>query len=104
LRSIVSQALEKARADKTITNNLEAMVTLAVTDGAWLERWRPRLAELEEFFILSELKLEQGAQDAAAVAKTTSAKCERCWRQRPSVGQNAANPALCDRCAAAVTL
>jgi isoleucyl-tRNA synthetase len=104
LRSIVSQALEKARADKTITNNLEAMVTLTVADGAWLEKWRPRLAELEEFFILSELKLEQGAQDAATVAKTSSAKCERCWRQRDSVGKNAAHPGLCDRCAEAVEL
>ncbi|MFM7375571.1 MAG: class I tRNA ligase family protein, partial [Chthoniobacterales bacterium] len=102
LRSIVSQALEKARADKAITNNLEAVVTLTVADGAWLEKWRPRLAELEEFFILSELKLEQGAQDAASVAKTSAAKCERCWRQRDSVGKVAAHPGLCDRCAEAV--
>ena len=104
LRSLVSQALEKARADKAVTNNLEAVVTLTVTDGAWLEKWRPRLAELEEFFILSELKLEQGAQDASTVAKISAAKCERCWRQRESVGKNSAHPGLCDRCAEAVEL
>jgi isoleucyl-tRNA synthetase len=102
LRSIVSQALEKARADKTITNNLEAAVTLAVADKAWAETWRPRLMELEEFFILSALKLEEGAADAAGVAKTGAAKCARCWRHRDSVGTNAPHPDLCDRCVEAV--
>jgi isoleucyl-tRNA synthetase len=104
LRGLVSQALEKARADKLLTNNLEAVVTLQIADASWLEKWRPRIPELEEFFILSELKLEPGKEDAALVAKTSAAKCERCWRHRLSVGQNAAHPALCDRCASAVTL
>ena len=104
LRSLVSQALEKARADKVITNNLEAVVTLTVADEIWLGKWRPRLAELEEFFILSELKLEAGAADAAQVAKTATAKCGRCWRHRESVGKNASHPDLCDRCVEAVTV
>ena len=104
LRSLVSPALEKARADKLITNNLEAEVTLTVADKAWVGKWRPHLAELEEFFILSGLKLEAGATDAAAVAKTGAAKCGRCWRHRESVGANAMHPDLCDRCAEAVTM
>jgi isoleucyl-tRNA synthetase len=103
LRGIVSQSLEKARADKVITNNLEASVTLQVADTAWLGLWRDRIAELEEFFILSELKLEEGTQDGAIIAKTTSAKCGRCWRHRNSVGSIAAHSELCDRCASAVT-
>jgi isoleucyl-tRNA synthetase len=104
LRSLVSQALEKARTDKVITNNLEAVVTLTVADEAWVGKWRPRLAELEEFFILSELKLEAGAADAAEAAKTAAAKCGRCWRHRESVGKNASHPDLCDRCVEAVTV
>jgi isoleucyl-tRNA synthetase len=104
LRSLVSQALEKARADKVITNNLEAVVTLTIADEVWLGKWRPRLAEVEEFFILSELKLKAGAADAAQVAKTAAAKCGRCWRHRESVGKNASHPDLCDRCVDAVTV
>jgi isoleucyl-tRNA synthetase len=103
LRGIVSQSLEKARADKFITNNLEASVTLQVADTAWLGLWRDRVGELEEFFILSELKLEDGAQDGAIITKTNSAKCGRCWRHRNSVGSIAAHPELCDRCASAIT-
>ena len=103
-RSLVSQALEKARADKVITNNLEAVVTLTVADEVWAGKWRPRLAELEEFFILSELKLEAGAADGAEVAKTGAAKCGRCWRHRGSVGNNASHPDLCDRCVEAVAV
>jgi isoleucyl-tRNA synthetase len=103
LRALVSQALEKARAEKVITNNLEATVTLQLADAAALERLRPRLSELEEFLILSELRLASGETDIATVAQTTAPKCERCWRHRESVGQNSAHPTLCDRCAAAIT-
>ena len=114
LRSIVSQALEKARAEKVITNNLEATVTLHLADPAELPRWSSRLTELEEFLILSELKLEATSPggtgvppvttDTATLTKTSAPKCERCWRHRPSVGQSPSHPTLCDRCAAAVTL
>jgi isoleucyl-tRNA synthetase len=104
LRSLVSQALEKARADKIITNNLEAEVTLTLADKTWAEKWRPRLAELEEFFILSALKLEAGSADAATVEKTDASKCGRCWRHRDTVGANTAHPDLCDRCSGAVQM
>ena len=102
LRGVVSAALEAARAEKVIGNNLEASVTLQVADPAWVEGWRDRLPELEEFFILSELSLEAGPEDAARVIRTRAAKCGRCWRHRRSVGTIAAHPELCDRCASAV--
>ena len=102
LRAVVSQALEKARADKVITNNLEASVTLRVADAAWLDVWRHRVPELREFFILSELHLEAGPTDEATVVKTSAAKCARCWLHRESVGKTATHPELCDRCAEAV--
>jgi isoleucyl-tRNA synthetase len=103
LRGVISQALEKARADKIITNNLEATVTLQIADADWRDLWSKNIAELEEFFILSELKLEAGAQDSAVVTKTASVKCGRCWRHRDSVGKIADHPELCDRCADAVS-
>jgi isoleucyl-tRNA synthetase len=58
--------------------------------------------ELEEFFILSDLRLEPGAETVAIVARTPNEKCARCWRHRPAVGKIAAHPDLCDRCAAVV--
>ncbi|MEX1111045.1 MAG: class I tRNA ligase family protein, partial [Chthoniobacterales bacterium] len=103
LRALVSQALEKARAEKTISNNLEATVTLQLADAAELESLRPRLPELEEFLILSELRLKPGETDTATLTKTNAAKCERCWRHRESVGGDTAHPTLCDRCAAAIS-
>jgi isoleucyl-tRNA synthetase len=104
IRALVSQTLEKARAEKVITNNLEATVTLHLAAANERERWSSRLSELEEFLILSELKLETGETDAAVASKTSAPKCERCWRHRTSVGQNSNHPTLCDRCAEAVTL
>jgi isoleucyl-tRNA synthetase len=58
--------------------------------------------ELEEFFILSELKLQPGKESSASISKTTYQKCARCWRHRPTVGQSAAHPELCDRCESVV--
>jgi isoleucyl-tRNA synthetase len=104
IRALVSQALEKARAEKVITNNLEATVILHLADAKERESWSARLPELEEFLILSELKLETGATDAAVATKTSAPKCERCWRHSHSVGQNSTHPTLCDRCTAAVPL
>ncbi|MBE2179841.1 MAG: isoleucine--tRNA ligase [Chthoniobacterales bacterium] len=103
LRAVVSQALEKARADKLITNNLEAGVRLQTADAAWLERWKDRIPELEEFFILSSLQLEPGDAEAAFVTRIAAEKCARCWRHRATVGTITDHPGLCDRCAGAVT-
>ena len=102
LRSVVSQALEGARAEKVITNNLEASVTLQIVDGEWLQEWGERLPELEEFFILSELVLEVGSEENVQIGKTTASKCQRCWRHRTTVGLDSAHPDLCDRCTGAV--
>jgi isoleucyl-tRNA synthetase len=58
--------------------------------------------ELEEFFILSDLTIEQGKEASASVTKTSFKKCARCWRHRPAVGESAAHPDLCDRCESVV--
>jgi isoleucyl-tRNA synthetase len=100
LRGVIGQALEKARQEKLIGNSLEARVTLKcdrkVIGSVSKE-------ELEEFFILSDLIIEEANEPSAIVEKTPYAKCARCWRHRESVGQSAAHPDLCDRCEAVVT-
>jgi isoleucyl-tRNA synthetase len=99
LRGIIGQALEKARQEKLIGNSLEARVTLRCDRrliGAISKE------ELEEFFILSDLVIEDATEPSATVEKTPFAKCARCWRHRESVGQSSAHPDLCDRCESVV--
>jgi len=100
LRGIIGQAVEQARQEKLIGNALEAAVVLRC-DTASLQPFSRE--ELEEFFILSDLTLEQAEATSASISRTPHAKCARCWRHRSTVGANAAHPELCDRCAAVVT-
>ncbi len=99
LRAVIGQAVERARQEKLIGNALEAAVLLRceqdVIAGIPHE-------EIEEFFILSDLKIEPGKEPVALISKTASKKCARCWRHRPAVGVSAAHPELCDRCEAVV--
>ncbi len=92
---MIGQAIEAARQEKLIGNALEASVTLTCDEGALAGIPKE---ELEEFFILSELKLQPGKEPGATISKTTHSKCARCWRHRPTVGKSAAHPELCDRC------
>ncbi len=62
-----------------------------------------RQEELEEFFILSDLTIEQAKEASASVTKTRYAKCARCWRHRAYVGKSKAHPDLCDRCEGVIT-
>ncbi len=96
LRGIIGQAIEKARQEKLIGNALEAAVVLRCN-----ERFATNVPreELEEFFILSDLKLEEAEEPSASVSLTPNKKCARCWRHREAVGTIAAHPDLCDRCA-----
>ena len=100
LRGVIGQAIEQARQEKLIGNALEAAVVLrGDTDNL---RNLPH-EELEEFFILSDLTLEQAETTSATITKTPHRKCARCWRHRPTVGQSAEHPELCERCESVVT-
>jgi len=103
LRGVVyQQAIEPARQAKSIAKSLEAAVTLELPK-AELEEFQAMRAEVEEFFIISELQLVEGDGIRAALTKSTHQGCARCWRYLPSVGADAAHPDLCDRCAEAVS-
>jgi len=99
LRGIVGQAIEQARQEKLIGNTLEARVVLN-SDSDVTEKIPKE--ELEEFFILSDLTIQQAKEASASVTKTPYKKCARCWRHRPTVGASQAHPELCDRCESVV--
>ncbi len=99
LRGVIGQAIEKARQEKLIGNALEAAVVLKTNVEAIRKISKE---ELEEFFILSDLKIESGSEPGATVTRTKFQKCARCWRHREYVGKSKTHPDLCDRCEAVV--
>ena len=99
LRGVIGQAIEKARQEKLIGNALEAAVVLKSNSDVTTKIDED---ELEEFFILSDLTIEQAKEASALVTKTPHRKCARCWRHRAYVGTSKAHPELCDRCESVV--
>ena len=97
LRGQISQAIESAQKNGALSGTLEARIDVQVPAGS------PALAlansELEEIFILSDLRLKEGAEASVEISKTPFVKCERCWRHREEV---AAHGTLCARCSQAV--
>ncbi|MDR3896405.1 MAG: isoleucine--tRNA ligase [Oscillospiraceae bacterium] len=101
LRTAVNGALEQARADKTIGKSLEAEVDLTVTaEDAFLADMDA--ADLADTLIVSQVRVDVGAEQAVAVRPAAGAKCLRCWKVLPTVGSDAEHPELCPRCAAVV--
>jgi isoleucyl-tRNA synthetase len=109
-REAVTQALEPLRADKTIAASLEARVELRGRAEA-LAPFRDHEAgsrvfpgNLANLFIVSEVALVEDPSVPAPFAtrgeRAAGAKCERCWTYSRQVGQLAAHPGVCERCAA----
>jgi len=98
LREKIGQAIEPARQAKQIGSSLEAEVVLEIADEPLLAALRGREAEIAEFFILSALTLQPGAETKATLKPTEAKKCARCWRHLPEVGRSASHPDLCGRC------
>ena len=117
LRDGVNAALETARAAKKIGKALEANIVLVRGGDAdnlaeTLKRFT--LEELADLFIVSGVRVSDDAALYGSGAETPvdgvrvvvepadGAKCERCWKQLPTVGSVAAYPTLCPRCAAVI--
>ncbi len=103
LRDQVLQALEGLRKNKEIASNQEASVTMVASneDAAAIEQLG--VAQFSTLCIVSEIRLETGkAPTTVTAAKSTHAKCQRCWNYWPSVGADPGHPDLCDRCAGVV--
>ncbi len=89
LRERVTEAIEPLRREKVIRSSNEAVVTVpasAVPEGV-------TDAQLAELFITGTVT--RGNGDEVTVAKSTDAKCGRCWRLLPDVPED---DALCGRC------
>ncbi len=92
-RGAVTAVLEQARRDGLIKASLQA--ELALPDEA-LDLLDP--AQWEEFALVSRAI----PGPALAVSKAPGEKCARCWKVLAEVGQVAAHPELCLRCADAI--
>jgi len=88
-----------------IANPLEAFVKVSTKDVDLLKAAATpqALGEIEEFFILSHLVIEEG-DEKITIALEAAEKCERCWRHRVDVGSHTEHPTLCGRCASVVEM
>ncbi len=110
-RAEILRELEKLRAAKIIGSAQEALVQIGATKPGELDTLRKMRDLLETVSIVSEVQVlnerPPGAVTMTEPPETTAwvlarkspyAKCERCWNLRPTVGQDAEHPTLCERC------
>ncbi|AGA25692.1 isoleucine--tRNA ligase [Singulisphaera acidiphila] len=121
-RALILRETESLRKGKKIGSNQEASVEL-YTDSSetaeFLTRYRDLLtticivAEIDVVRVgqIENVQSEQGwvgdethlvdleHRLVIRALKSPAGKCERCWNLRPTVGQSAEHPGLCDRCA-----
>jgi isoleucyl-tRNA synthetase len=99
-RKLVTGSLEDHRRDGTFGSSLQAAVTLtfASNDPAGTLD----AATWAETLIVSHATVAEGAATSLDVTLAPGAKCERCWKVLPEVGQSPAHPTLCRRCEAVV--
>ncbi len=102
VRRTVNEALELARAAKTIGAPLTASVTLTAS-GEDYARLKDAEAELPMLCIVSHVTLTEAPDGPlhVAVAHASGDKCPRCWRFVP-VLTGTGDDAVCGRCADAV--
>jgi len=111
VRRVVTGVLERARADKMVGSSLQAdpVVYVDAETAALLAT-----SDFQDVAITSTIRIVTDPAPAgaftledvpgvAAVAEVASgAKCDRCWKVLPEVGDHAEHPTLCRRCAEAV--
>lgn len=107
-RDDVNKALEGARSEKIIGKPLEACVTV-YADEATAALLRDCGQDLAALCIVSELHIVSGEGEGMPseylpgltihVARAEGGKCERCWTQSKTVGNDEKHPTLCSRCA-----
>jgi isoleucyl-tRNA synthetase len=113
-RQVVTAELEKLREKKIIGSSLAARVEIAARDETEHEILGRRQGDLEEAFIVSEVRVHDPAtswdvepiehEEGFTVAAMPAAgeKCQRCWRFRRDVGEEPSHPDLCGECAGIV--
>jgi isoleucyl-tRNA synthetase len=101
IRAEVAKAMETVRGEGAIGSSLQAEVRVIApqADAAAL---RSLGDDLKFVFISSAADVAEDEALEIHVTRSAEPKCERCWHQRASVGQDAAHPGWCDRCVANV--
>jgi isoleucyl-tRNA synthetase len=109
IRELVLMELEELRLAKSIGKSLDASVRVIATEGSAealvLKKYEGALAE---FFNVSQATVQVVGKtkgEASVWIETqvaAGAKCARCWRVVPDVGEDARWPAVCLRCAEAL--
>jgi isoleucyl-tRNA synthetase len=119
VRSVVSKALEIARANRKIGASLEAQVILEFEDNKLQSAMRSLGSDLAAFFITSqakfkgetnggpnsELLLSEVTEDGVTVLvlPADGTKCARCWKFVVTVGKNQEFPDICAECVEAIS-
>jgi len=110
LKSVTDKALELARSEKLIGNSLEADVYVEVKNEdiknviSGVDSRALADICIVSHFITGKpqeyLKLFDDEENGVRVyvTKARGKKCQRCWRYDDSVGNNATNEEICDRC------
>lgn len=109
LKGEISKAIEIARQNKTVGHSLDAAVDVAAPSD--LKPFIEEHAEdLKMLAIVSDLRAVDKAAGmpyespeftglAIGVSRAKGGKCNRCWNYSETVGQIAAHPDICSRCA-----
>ena len=106
LKDLVAKELENARAEKTIGHSLNAKVTIFANDDEY-NFLKENIDLLRTVFIISDLEvLKNERKDeeklGIKVEQAHGEKCERCWMNSTTVGEDKENPTICHRCSEAL--
>jgi isoleucyl-tRNA synthetase len=98
VRDAVNLVLEPKVKAKEIGHRREVAVQLQLP-AAMRQQIATVSADLADALAVASVDVSDGATLVAAVARTTSPQCQRCWRHRSDVGRDPAHADLCARCA-----
>jgi isoleucyl-tRNA synthetase len=108
-RETVMTQLEMLRVNKNIGKGLDASVRVIATEGSDLGLILSKYElALPEFFNVSQVTVQMVASTtneaalAVDVNVASGAKCARCWRVVPDVGEDPRWVEVCTRCAGAL--
>jgi len=103
-KDVATKRLEEKRSAKEIGSSLAAELDIAVS-GSLYDALSRLGDDLRFALITSRATVHRGEGASVSVEVTASAhpKCGRCWHYREDVGNHAAHPGLCGRCAGNLT-
>ena len=102
LRSVVTKALEDARTAGAFTKSQQVRVSATVPPEMHALLTGEKAVDLAEFYIVSDVQLEEGDELSVEIAAAEGECCDRCWNYRTSVGSYGEHAHICKRCAEAL--